>query len=1157
MSCFSELLKSGPEFASVKYAVERERFPFGALGLPPATKHLLIHTLCETFSRGAVVLLPDEAAAMRCRQDLCAFGTNAVLLPARDLNFRSAESSSKEYEQKRIGALANIITGKAQVLVASVEAALLRTLPPDVLRQRTFTLKKWQTLPPAVIVARLLSAGYSPAQLVEGAGQFSQRGGILDVYPTNSPQPVRIEFYGDDIDTISYFDTVSQRRTDFVGEVTVAPCSEVLFDDPGALAVQLRALKKGLRGKAADEARQNLDRDADLLESGVIPGAMDKYMPVVYREMTTVFDYLPDAFLVVCDSAAVKEHAVGAAKLMNEEIREAFLDGALCRGLETFGIDFAALTALYEERRTVYMDNFARGSFDTPVKELVNYSINQLSRWDGSYRFLREDLEPALRQKYTAVVFAGTEKAAKNLTDTLVSDGIPAVYHAKVPGLFQKGWVNLLPGGISGGVDYPGGKVTVVTFGTDALAARRKSVRVKKDPGAFQSLDELQPGDYVVHVTHGIGVFDGIEKKETDHVIKDYLKIRYAKGDVLYVPVTKLERVTRYIGPHEEGAKAIKLNRLGSGDWERTKTRVRGAVKDIAEKLIRIYAERQNSAGFAFSPDIDMQNDFERRFEYDETEDQLRCIAEIKADMEKHCPMDRLLCGDVGFGKTEVALRAAFKAVCDGKQVAILVPTTILALQHYRTIRHRMEGFPVNVDMLSRFRSHKEQKSTLAFVKSGGVDILVGTHRIISKDVEFKDLGLLIVDEEQRFGVEQKEKLKEKFPGVDVLTLSATPIPRTLNFAMMGIRDLSVIEEAPLDRHPVQTYVVEHDWSILEPAIAKELRRGGQVYYLHNRIDDIDDTAAGIRKLFPDARIGIAHGKMTEAQLSGVWRGVLEGEIDILVCTTIIETGVDVANVNTLIIENADRMGLAQLHQLRGRVGRSARRAVAYMTFHPGKELSEIADKRLSAIREFTQFGAGFKIAMRDMEIRGAGNLLGAQQHGHIAEVGYDLYIQMLTEAVAALKGDKKLAPKRECLVDLQINAYIPDDYITSYPQRIAIYKRIADIHTPDDAMDVTDELIDRYGDPPESVTGLIRVALLKNAAADNGITEITQLGQRLLLHIPKIDHAIFAKLAVLKGRVTVNVTGKTPFYAVRMLPGQTPIEGLEEVAKALADAKL
>ncbi len=643
-------------------------------------------------------------------------------------------------------------------------------------------------------------------------------------------------------------------------------------------------------------------------------------------------------------------------------------------------------------------------------------------------------------------------------------------------------------------------------------------------------------------------MFDGINKLEVGKITKDYIKIKYAKGDVLYVPVTQLDLVSKYIGPHEDDGRTVKLNKIGGKDWEKTRNKVRAAVKDMADQLIALYSKRQNSPGYAFSPDIDMQSDFERRFEYDETSDQLRAIDEIKGDMEKPYPMDRLLCGDVGFGKTEVALRAAFKCAADGKQCAILVPTTILAYQHYRTILKRFDGFPVEIEMLSRFRTPKEQEKILKNLKRGSLDIIVGTHRLVSKDVKFKDLGLLIVDEEQRFGVAQKEKLKELFPTVDVLTLSATPIPRTLNMAMTGIRDMSVIEEAPQDRYPVQTYVIEHDMGILCEAMEKELRRGGQVYYLHNRVESIESTAAKIKEMMPSARIAVAHGRMGEEELSEIWRDLLEGDIDILVCTTIIETGVDVPNCNTLIIEDADRLGLAQLHQIRGRVGRSTRRASAYFTFKRGKELSEIANRRLSAIREYTEFGSGFKIAMRDLEIRGAGNVLGAQQHGHMEAVGYDMYLQLLGEAVEEEKGEKPISRKKECLIDMQIDAHIPDNYIKSIPQRLAVYRRIADIKNTEDAEDVKDELRDRFGEIPQSVQGLIDVSLLRNTAAAKGIYEIGQKGNSVILYVNDIDtNTVLNLSSMMRGRVSIMDYGKK-HIAVKIADGQSPLDTLKEI---------
>ena len=708
-------------------------------------------------------------------------------------------------------------------------------------------------------------------------------------------------------------------------------------------------------------------------------------------------------------------------------------------------------------------------------------------------------------------------------------------------------------GSLSAGFDLPGAALALITHGRLAAGKVKKSKR-DKNSKEISSLSELTPGDYVVHAAHGIGVFEGIHKLEMNGITKDYIKVRYAKNDTLYVPVTQLDMVSKYIGPREDAA--VKLHRLGGTEWQKQKTRVRAAVKDIAKELIQLYAQRMQQKGFAFPPDGEWQRDFEARFEFDETEDQLRCVNEIKDDMEREAPMDRLLCGDVGFGKTEVALRAAFKCVAAGKQCAILVPTTILAWQHYQTILKRMEGFPVDVELLSRFRTPKQQEEILRKVKRGSIDIIVGTHRLVSKDVKFHDLGLVIIDEEQRFGVAQKEKLKQMCSAADVLTLSATPIPRTLNMALSGIRDMSVIEEAPHDRHPVQTYVLEYDSGVIADAIRRELRRGGQVYYLHNDVASITRTAARLQQLVPEARFGIGHGKMNEEELSEVWRQLLDQEIDVLVCTTIIETGVDVPSANTLIIENADRMGLSQLHQLRGRVGRSNRRAYAYLTYTRNKALTEIAQKRLSAIREFTEFGSGFKIAMRDLEIRGAGNILGGEQHGHMETVGYDMYVKLLSEAVSLMKGEEPERPvDQECLVDVQVQAHIPEEYIDSLPLRLDVYRRIAEVATQEEAMDVTDELIDRFGEPPAAVKGLIDVALLRGTAARLGVTEVRQQGDSLLLYQQKIDMQEVAKLvAALKGRVLLSA-GSRPYLSVK-LAGKEPLEGLSEVLRAMESAR-
>ena len=674
-----------------------------------------------------------------------------------------------------------------------------------------------------------------------------------------------------------------------------------------------------------------------------------------------------------------------------------------------------------------------------------------------------------------------------------------------------------------------------------------------KEGKQLKDISDLTPGDHVVHIAHGIGVFEGIVKREIQGVVKDYIKIRYAGTDTLFVPVTQLDLVTKYVGVREDAA--VRLSKLNSVEWQKTRARVKKAVEDMAKELTELYAKRMQVKGHAFSPDTDWQNDFERRFPYDETDDQLRCIEEIKADMERESPMDRLLCGDVGFGKTEVALRAAFKCVMDGKQCALLCPTTILAWQHYQTVRRRMEGFPVKVDLLSRFRTAREQKQVLDELRRGETDIIIGTHRLVQNDVKFKDLGLCIIDEEQRFGVRHKEKFKEMRANVDVLNLSATPIPRTLNMAMSGIRDMSILEEAPQDRHPVQTYVVEHDWGLVTQAIEREIRRGGQVFYLHNRVESIDSCAYKIQQLVPSARIVTAHGKMNEEQLSAVWRQLLDYEVDILVCTTIIETGVDVPNCNTLIIENADHMGLSQLYQLRGRVGRSNRRAFAYLTFKPDRELSDIATKRLAAIREFTSFGSGFRIAMRDLEIRGAGNILGSQQHGHMEAVGYDMYLKLLSDAVAEQRGEAPTHAATECMVDVRVGAHIPEEYIDNLAQRIDIYKKIAGIQTEEDALDLIDELIDRFGEPPEAVKGLVDVALVRNTASLMGIREISQRGDAVLLYPEVMDMQRAGTLAVkLRGRVMVSA-GAKPYITVKIPPGSEPLDTIREALAAMDEA--
>lgn len=1157
MSCFSDLLKNCSGYSEVLRFVRSRTAPVGILGLAPAPKAHLIHSLCEDTSRRAVVVLPNEAAANRLAADInefCPNGKGAYVYPARDYSFNSSQGQSHEFEHQRIKTLYSIINGDYSVIACSAESAMQLTLPPEALKKHCLTINNETQITPEKLAAALTDMGYTRCDSVEGTGQFAVRGGIADFFAPNYSQPVRIELWGDSVDAISHFDVSTQRRTDVLDSCEIAPASEILFGGKENFADKLSDFIRNLSGRGSRKAKDSLNTDLEMVQSGIHIGSLDKYLPLAYDKCATIFDYCDKDLFFVCETAAVKDSVSGFSKSMLNDIKYNFENGILASGLDRYSLTADEFISLYEKRGAYYLDSLPRGSFDTPIKSLITLTAQQLSSWNGSLQTLLEDIRPALSKGVRCIVCAGTPKAAKSLVEALETEDIDAIYLGALPAEFPRKTVSVIAGGLSSGFSYPGEKFTVISYGKVAGTQAVKHRKVIRAADAIQSLEELSRGDYVVHSVHGIGIFEGIQSMDVGGLIKDYIKIKYDKGDVLYVPVTQLDLVAKYIGPKEE-QRSVKLSRLGGKEWEKAKARVKASAKDMAKELIQLYSKRLKTNGFAFSPDIDMQNDFERRFEFDETDDQLRTIDEIKHDMEKPHPMDRLLCGDVGFGKTEVALRAAFKCIADGKQCAILVPTTILAFQHYNTILRRFDGFPVSAEMLSRFRTPKEQERIIKSLKSGAIDIIVGTHRLISNDIKFRDLGLIIIDEEQRFGVGQKEKLKELYPDIDCLTLSATPIPRTMNMALSGIRDMSVIEEAPLDRSPVQTYVVEHDWELLAEAMRKELRRGGQVYYLHNRVETIDRVAKTIKDLLPDANIGIGHGKMSEDELSNVWRSLLEGEIDILVCTTIIETGVDVPNANTLIIENAQNLGLAQLHQIRGRVGRSSRRGFAYLTFERNKSLNEIAQKRLEAIRDYTEFGSGFKIAMRDLEIRGAGNLLGAQQHGHMESVGYDMYMKLLSEAVSEEKGEKPAVPEKECLIDVRIDAHIPENYIENLPQRLSIYKRIADIRNDSDASDVLDELIDRFGDPPKPVQGLIRVSLLRNTAASLNIFEIGQRGDNFILYTQQINMDEIAHLSrLMRGRIMVSA-GSKPYITVKKLPKQTPLDVLTEALNIMKSA--
>ena len=1128
-------------------AIEKHTLPACVTGLSAVHK---AHTLLlMSLKQKVLCICDDEAGAQRLVSDINAMAGDdiACLFPVKDFTFANIETASLEYEHKRIMALERISKGKSRVLCCSVEACMQSTMPPDKLEDLTFSLAPGDTLNVSELTGRLIGMGYSRASLTEGQAQFSIRGSIIDIFPVGEAMPIRIELWSDEIDTVSTFDVESQRRFDTVKSVTIAPAKELLISKD-ELSEDIEALSERASGKHGELIKKNLNSDIDLINSGLMPASLDKYYAQIYGEPYTLFDYFSDGICVISEYSACCEKAKTFSAQLAEDIKILYEDGILFKEMGNFYIEMPQLVQKADKLGIVYLDMFMHGA-DVRLKKLISAEAYQSSSWSGDSATLREELESYTERGFCTVVLVGSQKAVGIVMRDIEAMGL------KVQRLTDKSepypeLVYVGAGCLSGGFEYPTAKFAVITQ-QKAVVSARKSKKKPKNSEKINSLADIHTGDLVVHALHGIGKFAGISNITTNGVTKDYITIKYAGADVLYVPVTQLDIVSKYIGPKDD--EAVKLSKLGSQEWVKTRARVKKACKDMADELIALYAKRQLAKGYAFSPDSTFQTEFEERFEYQETDDQLTSIEEIKQDMQKPVPMDRLLCGDVGFGKTEVALRAAMKCILDNKQCAILVPTTVLAWQHYQTALRRFEHFPINIELLSRFRNPKQQREIVKKLERGEIDLIIGTHRLVQSDIKFRDLGLLIIDEEQRFGVAHKEHLKEQYPSVDILTLSATPIPRTLNMAMSGIRDMSVIEEPPSDRYPVQTYVIEHQHGILIQAIQKELRRGGQVYYIHNRIETLQACAYKISQSIPGIRIGIAHGQMPENELSEIWRQLLDREIDILVCTTIIETGVDVSNVNTLIIEDADRFGLSQLYQLRGRVGRSSRRAYAYFTFRRGKVLSEVAAKRLEAIRELTQFGSGFKIAMRDLEIRGVGSILSAKQHGHMEAVGYDMYLKLLEEAIAENKGEAKPRAAEDCLIDVTINAFIPETYIEDLQSRIEAYRRIAGIITPEDSEDVLDELIDRYGEPPKSVVGLVDVALLRNSASRLGVKEITQRGQNILFYLNNNSsvNGIMNLTKKYKGRILVNGSDNG-YISVKLAPKEQPVALMKEVVREM-----
>ena len=1148
--------------------------PIVASGLSGGAQDALCVSLCHDTeeerhsSEGRSPVLAICSEEKECREkceEYSRLGLKCAFFVSRDLTFYNI-TASHEFEHERLMVLSGILSGEYDIVFTTPYTALGYTIPPEKLGECMLSIDMLTRCEPKDLADRLISSGYARVDMVEVAGQFAQRGGIVDIFSPNAEIkdtdgqirqgsfPVRIEFFDDEIDRMGVFDSETQRMLYNISSVSLTPAREVLVGNEERERVE-KAIRARYKESHDESVCETLTRELTAIGGNIADvGFFDKYISLVYPEKCCLLDYFDKRTLVLIRSSSAVNDRLKADKWHEEEnIKELCEGGTIAPKYAEYSKSAAHLELFFDRNVTVHANSLSYGLTDKRLSGLFGFRTRQPVSYSEKFNLLCEDIIGYHRGGYKTVLMTDSKNAAKSLAAMLEdTDFKTAIFEGEGmdPDKLAAGVVYIVWGRSIDSYELVTPRIAVLATENEfSRSASRGGVTTKKhsrkkrnDAQAILSYAELEVGDIVVHEVYGIGRYLGLEKLKIDGVSRDYISIQYAGNDKLCMPVEKLDLVSKYIGAHADDG-LVKLSRMGGEAWKKATYRAKGAVREMAKDLIKLYAERMRRPGYSFDQDDNMQREFEQSFDYDETDCQLDAISDIKQDMMRPVPMDRLLCGDVGYGKTEVALRAAYKAVLSGKQVAILVPTTILALQHYQTALSRFRNFAVNVDMLSRFRTPKQIEQSLRRLERGDTDIIIGTHKLLGKDVKFADLGLLIVDEEQRFGVAQKEKLKQLGGNIDVLTLTATPIPRTLNMAMGGIRDISLLDEAPGDRFPVQTYVLEYDDLIIMEAIRRELRRGGQVFYIHNFVESIDGVAAKISAEIPEARVTVAHGKMDKEYLEDVWSMMLEGKIDVLVCTTIIETGIDVPNANTLIADRADRLGLSQLHQLRGRVGRSSRRAYAYFTYPKGRAISEISQKRLAAIREYAEFGAGFRIALRDMEIRGAGNILGAEQHGHLEAIGYDLYIKLLNDAVLEEKGE---LPKErgECLISLNHDALIPERYVKYAGQRMTLYKRIALIRNRYDADDIADELLDRFGEMPDAVDNLLRIALIRAIAIDLGIKQITEMNGEIRMYQNELDMPMWTEMSFIMGgriRVVMGTVGES-YVTLRLKNGENSL---------------
>lgn len=1122
-------LKELAEYDEIRKVTRQGKGTVALSGCVDSQKLHMIYGLSDGLKYKVIVTYSD-LKAKEIYEEYRFYDRNVMLYPAKDLIFFQADIHGNQLVQERIKTLRRVVEGKP-VTIVTTYAALMT---PQVLWEEKDIIRteRGGSLDESKLASRLVAMGYEKAYQVESPGQFSIRGGIVDIFDLTEENPYRIELWGDEVESIRSFDILSQRSIEKLESITVYPATEFVLSEEqirkGISKLEKEADKqeKIFRDAHQPEEAHRIATQVSELKEQLLEFQskinLEGYIRYFYENTVTMPELLSDMagrslVFYIDEPARVKEQADAIELEFRESMEQRARKGYVLPGQMNILYSGEQVAATLEKNAVVTLATMETkyGYFRTEMH--VDIAARNIAPYNNSFEALVKDLKKYKKNGYRVLLLSGSRTRARRLAEDLRNTedaGLTAVYTEDPMREVQPGEILTYYGHVNKGFEYPWLKFVVLSESDIFGAEKRKKKKKKLYQGQkINDFNDLKIGDYVVHETHGLGIYKGIEKVEVDKVVKDYLKIEYRDGGNLYILATGLDVIQKYASA--DAAKKPKLNKLGGKEWEHTKTKVRSAVSAVAKDLVELYAVRQQSEGYAFGKDTVWQREFEEMFPFEETEDQLNAIADTKADMESHRIMDRLICGDVGYGKTEIAIRAAFKAVQEGKQVVYLVPTTILAQQHYNTFVQRMKDFPINIALMSRFRTPSEIKKTVKDLEKGMVDIVIGTHRVLSADVKFKDLGLLIIDEEQRFGVVHKEKIKQLKKDVDVLTLTATPIPRTLHMSMIGIRDMSVLEEPPMDRVPIQTYVMEYDEETVREAINRELRRGGQVYYVYNRVNDIADVAARLSKLIPDARIDFAHGQMSERELEAVMYAFINGEIDVLVSTTIIETGLDISNVNTMIIHDSDRYGLSQLYQLRGRIGRSNRTAYAFLMYRRNTMLKETAEKRLSAIREYTDLGSGFKIAMRDLELRGAGNLLGAEQHGHMNAVGYDLYCKMLSEAVKEAKGIHTMEDF-ETTIDLNMDAFIPDTYISNEYQKLDIYKRTAGIETTQDYDDMLEELLDRFGEPPKAVLNLLTIARIKALAHRSYVTEIKQMGKDLKITLyerAKLNPAGFPEL--------------------------------------------